>query len=53
MACVLFQHRPLLCLRSLQPSRRPSGILLSYISLLAALQWHDIERAEIGQRKSV
>lgn len=36
-------HRPLLRLRSLQPPRRPSALLLSRVPPMAALRRHDVE----------
>lgn len=51
--CILFQHRTLLRLRSLQPPRGSSALLLSHVPPVAALQRHNVDRATIGYKKSV
>ena len=50
---IVFQHRALLRLCSVQPPRRSSAPLLSHVPPMVALHRHNVERATIGYQKSV
>lgn len=51
--CIVFQHRALLRLCSVQRPCGTSGLLLSHVPPMVALHRHDVKRATIGYQKSV